>query len=344
MKPSSFCALIALAAPPAAAQDDCVLLHNGTRIDGVRVSHYDVRSLRYTKGGSAASVATDQVASITLGRFADVYRRGLSADQMLKVAREQLDARNPLLAQLGFVGAAARFFAAGEPAKATGALDALQKAIPDAGVITESYRQKFAYFTSLAATGAQNAAQVARQYRSDALSGSWPEGFVVEAEFFLAMAERGSPKDFAARLRAVIAKSDANPRIANRASVELAHSLRTAKDVEAARRLYRDVADRDGVDADSRAGALLGLGMLLLEQGTAADPAAFKQALLLFLRVRLETRDAGPGLHAEALYRAIVAADKWRGPDYSSIMARCRRLLSDEFPGTEWAKLAKDHH
>ena len=64
-------------------------------------------------------------------------------------------------------------------------------------------------------------------------------------------------------------------------------------------------------------------------------------ALLLFLRVRLETTDAWPSLQAEALYHAILAADKWRGPEYGLVMARCRRLLSEEFRETEWAEKAK---
>ena len=341
MKSRPCCALLTLVwALPAAAQDDCVFLHDGTRVDAVRVDSYDVHSLRYSKGGSN-TVAADQVTRVTLGRFSDVYRAGLEEEaRMLTLAREQLAAKNALLAQLGFLGAAARLFDAGEPAKATGVLEELQQAIPDAGVLPELYRRKFEYYLSLGAPGARDAAQVAGQYQSAAVSGSWPGGFVAEAGFFLVLAEPDRA-DFEGKLRAVVAKSDAAPLIASRARIELAHCLRRKKDFEAARRLYDEVQNRDVVDANSRAGALLGLGLLLLDQQKGPDTSVFKQALLLFLRVRLETREARAGLQAEALYHAIVAADKWRGPEYTLIMSRCRRLLLDEFPSTEWARLAK---
>jgi hypothetical protein len=54
--------------------------------------------------------------------------------------------------------------------------------------------------------------------------------------------------------------------------------------------------------------------------------------------VRLETRDAWPALHAEALYRAILAADKWRGPEFAYIMGRCRAVLLTDFRNSEWAE------
>ena len=141
MKSRPCCALLALVwALPAAAQDDCVFLHDGTRVDAVRIDGYDVHSLRYSKGGSN-TVAADQVAKVMLGRFGDVYRAGLEdAARMLTLAREQLAARNTLLAQLGFLAAAARWFDAGEPAKATGVLEEVQKAIPDAGVLPADER------------------------------------------------------------------------------------------------------------------------------------------------------------------------------------------------------------
>jgi tetratricopeptide (TPR) repeat protein len=325
----------------AAAQDDSVLLHDGSRVDAVRIDSYDVFTLRYSKGGNT-TVAADQVAKITLGKFSDVYRRGLADPSlMLTLAREQLAAKNTLMAQMGFLHAAARLFDAGEPAKATAVFEEVQKAIPAAAVLPELYRRKFEYYSSLGAGSLRDAAQVGKQYRSDAVSGSWPKGFLAEAELFLVLAEPDAV-DFQGKLRAVVARSDAAPLIGNRARIELANCLRRGKDFEAARRIYDEVQNRDGVDANSRAAALLGLGLLLLDEAKTADTAVFKQALLLFLRVRLETRDARAALHAEALYRAIVTADKWRGPEYTLIIGRCRRLLLDEFPSTEWAKLAKD--
>ena len=62
---------------------------------------------------------------------------------------------------------------------------------------------------------------------------------------------------------------------------------------------------------------------------------------MTFLRVRLETKDAWASLQADALYHAILAADKWRGSEYQTIMARCRGVLFSEFAGSEWAERAK---
>jgi hypothetical protein len=330
---------------PAFAQDDRVILTNGTTVDGVRVVSFNIRDLRYTKGSATENVSTDQVVKIELGKFKDTYRRGLrDPDMMLTVAREQLKENNNLLAQLGFVGAAAQFFDSNRAQEAVTSLEDLQKGIPEAGVLPEVYRQKFEYYMGLGQKGAANAKKVAEKYRFEATGGAWPQGLVVEAEFFEALAERvngGNPKDFQAKLRSVIAKAGSNPVVSNRANVQLAHSLRETKDEEGARRIYEDLAARDNVDSSTRAGAYIGLGMLLLDKAGSGDKEAAREAMMMFLRVRLQTKDAWPSLHAEALYHAVLAADKWRGSEYQTIMARCRGVLFSEFGGSEWAERAK---
>jgi hypothetical protein len=329
----------------AAAQEDRVTLANGTTVDGVKVVSFDIRDLRYTKGSSNESVTTDQVVKVELGKFKDVFRRGMrDPDLMLTLAREQLKDKNLLLAQLGFVGAAAQFFDSNQAQQAVTSLDDLQKGIPEAGMLPEVYRQKFEYYMGLGSKGAANAKKVAEKYRMDATGGAWPAGLVVEAEFFGAMADRangGDPKEFQSKLRTVIGKAGSNPIVANRANVQLANSLRESKDVEGARRIYEDLAERDGVDSSTRAGAYLGLGMLLLDKASGGDKEAAHAALLMFLRVRLQTKDAWPSLQAEALYHAVLAADKWRGSEYQTIMARCRGVLFSEFGNSEWAERAK---
>lgn len=335
--------LAALLAASAVAQDDTVTLINGTVVSGVRVTSFDIRSLKYSKGSATETVASDQIAKVELKKFADVYRRGLKdPDMMITVAREKLAEKDLLLAQLGFVGSSAQFFDDGEAGKAVGALEEMQKAIPEAGVLPEVYRQKFEYFMGQGAKGAASAALVAKKYQSDATSNAWPAGFMIEADFFAALADRKDPKDFQGKLKTIASKAGGNyPVVANRASVELAHSLRETKDVEGAQRLYDEVSKKDTADSSSRAGAYLGLGKILLEKSSAGDKESFKKAMLLFLRVRLETRDAWPSLHAEALYHAILAAQKWQGPEYGLVMGRCKRLLADEFGDTEWAEKAK---
>ncbi len=195
------------------------------------------------------------------------------------------------------------------------------------------------------ATNGQEAVKLAKKYHDDAQGGAWPPGFAIEAAFFGAIAERaagGSPKDLQPKLRDIIGKAHGvNPMVQNRANVWLANSLRETKDPEGARKIYEDLANRNGVDSNSRAGAFLGLGQLTMETAAPSDKEAFRKALLLFLRVYLETPDAWGSLHAEALYYAIQAADKWRGSDYQYIMARCRGVLYSSFADSDWTQRAK---
>lgn len=343
---STFVAAFLLALP-LVAQDDTVFLTNGSKVEGVKVTSFTVRDLKYTKGGSNDTVPTDQVLKVELGKFKDVYRIGLrDPDLLITKTREQVDEKNQLLAQAGFIAAANLFFDAGEKAAlAVGCLDELQKAYPEAGTIPEMYRLKFEYYMSQGPKGAKSAQAVATKYQNEATGGAWPKGLVTEAEFFLVMAERQGglpPKDFQVKLRNVLGKAMGNNQmVANRANIELAHSLRENKDPAGARKIYEELANKDGVDASSRGGAFLGLGHIALEEGGASNTEAYRKALLLFLRVHLETRDAWPSLHAEALYYAAIAAEKWKGNDFEYIRGRCRAVLYNEYGGSEWSERAK---
>lgn len=336
--------LAVLSAAAVTAQSDHVHLVNGKVIDGIRITGFDIRGLRYTKGGSNETVATDQVLKVELGEFKKVFARGMrDADLMLTLAREQLEAKNELLAQLGFVGAAQRFFDSDRASEAVAALNELEKALPEAGVLPDVYRQKFEYYMGLGPKGAQSAQTVAKKYENDAIGGAWPNGLATEAAFFQVLSEPSNAQEFQNKLRDIIGRARSNnPIVANRANVELAHSLRKANDAAGAKRVYEEIIGREGVDESSRAGAYLGLGIILADEAAASgDKDKFKDALLMFLRVRLETQGAWPALHAEALYRAILAADKWRGPEYSYIIGRCRGTLLSEFKNSEWAKLLR---
>jgi hypothetical protein len=333
--------LPALLALPVLAQDR-ITMTDGSVVENVRVTAFDVRNIKYTKGGAAEQASTDKVAKVELGKFKETFARGLrDPGVLLTQARETIADKNPLLAQFAFVNAASQFFDNDQPAEAVAALEEMQKAVPEAGLLPEIYRQKFEYYMGLP-NGQGNAAQVAKKYAADALSGAWPSGFGIEAEFYAVLSEKVAVKEFQAKLRGIIGKAGGvNPVVNNRANVELANSLRETKDFDGATKLYEEIVKKDVVDESARAGALLGLGKITFEQAGAADKDAFKKALLMFLRVRLETKDAWPSLQAEALYYAIQAADKWRGPEAGLIMGRCRNTLVGQFPGSEWAERAK---
>ena len=334
--------LIALAcATTAPAQSDKVYLLDGTVVKGVKVTEFSIRSLRYRRAGATESVESDQVAKIELGKFNKTYARGLrDAGLMLTLAREELADGPSVMAQLGFIAAGSGFLDEGSPAEAMSALNELQKAMPEAGSIADVYRLKFEYYINAGPKSASSALTVAKKYESDAIGGAWPNGFSVEAMFFQAMASNLSPEDFQTKLRSIISSSrSTNIVVANRANIQLANSLLQTNAIDEAKRIYENIAKSTNVDDTSLAGAYLGLGRILFSQGEDKEKA--KEALLMFLRVRLETRDAWPSLHAEALYNCILAARQWKGPEYARVMARCRRVLYAEFPNSEWAQRAR---
>jgi len=334
--------LLALAAAATApAQSDKVTLHDGTVVKDTKVLSFDVRNLRHKRKGSTESIPSDQVAKVELGRFKKVFARGLrDPGIMLTMAREQLAAKDVLLAQLGFVGAAETYFDFGSPAEAVSALNELHKSIPEAGSLPDVHRLKFEYYIGTGPKGVGNALKVAKKYEADAIGGAWPRGFAVEAQFFQAISTPAPPPEYQTKLRGIVTKARAsNPVVSHRANIELAHSLRKTGNVDEAKRIYDDIAKRDNVDQSSRAGAYIGLGQIIYDTG--GKPEA-REALLLFLRVRLETRDAWPSLQAEALYSAMQAARKWGGPESNYIRSRCRRMLLSEYPNSEWAKQAKN--
>jgi len=332
-----------VAAAAATAQSDRIHLVNGEVVKDVKVTDFDVRSIRYKKSGSDQSKPSDQVARVVLGDFKTVYARGLNdADLMLTLAKEQIEAKNSVMAQLGLTGASARYFDTGRPAEAVDALNLLEKTYPEGGLLPEVYRQKFEYYMGAGSSGVASALTVAKKYETAAIGGAWPPGFAIEAKFFQVLSEKSSPNEYQQALRGVISRAGGSNRtVANRASIELAHSLRESGKGEEAKRLYDDMVAKDGADDSSRAGAYLGLGKILFEEASNNDKDKYKEALLMFLRVRLETRDAWPSLQAEALYQASQAAIKWRGPEYRLIVARCRGVLLNDFKNSEWAEAVR---
>lgn len=345
MTPKSFAAsliALALAAPAVTAQSDKLLLVTGETLSDVSVTSWEIRNLTYKKDGRSQTLSNDQVAKITHGKFKDVFARGLNdPDVMLTLAREQQSAKNDVLAQLGMVAAANKFFDFGKDSEAVAALDELQKSYPAGGAIPFFYRLKFEYYMGVGKNGIASAVAIAKKYETDVISNAWPQGFAVEATFFRALAEQADIATYQRSLRGVVDSARGlNPIIANRANVELAHSLRNDKKEDEAKRIYESIIKSNGVDDSSLAGAYLGLGYVQMAQA-GNDKEQLKQALLNFLRVRLETTESWPGQQAEALYQAMQAAAKWQGPEYRLVYARCRAGLLGDYPNSEWAAQAK---
>lgn len=332
--------LFALLAPFASAQNDKITLTNGTVVEGVKVESYDMRYLRYSKGGSGKeNVNSSDVAKVELGKFREEFARGLNDPGILvTMAKEKVGDKDLVMAQFAYLRAAELFFDSGKAAEAMGALDDLAKAIPDAGVGLDAFRLKCDYYMSQGAKGIGSAQTLAKKFAADATAKGWASA-ALEGQYMEVLTSKKAPKEFQAALRASIATLGGNPVLSSRANVELANSLRETKAFAEAARIYEQVAG-DTKDVNARAGAMLGLGKVAFEQA-GEDKEAFKKALLLFLRVRLESKDAWPGLQADALYHSVLAADKWRGPEFNLVMARCRNLLLNEYPNSEWAERAR---
>lgn len=332
--------LFALLAPFVTAQNDTVTLTNGTVVTGVKVESYDMRYLRYSKGGSAKeNVNSPEVAKIELGKFKEEFARGVNDPGVLVTqAKEKVAEKDLVMAQFGYLRAAELFFDAGKAGEAMSALDDLAKAIPEAGVLLDAFRLKCDYFMSQGTKGVASAQALAKKFAADATAKGWSAA-ALEGQYMEVLTSKKAPKEFQAALKSVIATLGGNPVLSSRANVELANSLRETKAFGEASRLYQQVAD-DTKDINARAGAVLGLGKVAFEQA-GEDKEAYKKALLLFLRVRLENKDAWPGLQADALYHAVLAADKWRGPEFNLIMARCRNMLLGQYGNSEWAERAR---
>lgn len=345
---SQFAAFLFCTALPVLAQNDSVWLTTGEIVRDVAVTSWDVRALKYTKGGGNETVSSDKVAQVVLAKYKDQYRRGIDGrdpDFFLGSAGECVAAKNLLLAQFGYHAAARLWFDNGEAAKAVSALDELVKQCPDAGLLPEVYRMKFEYYMGRGQAGARDASAVAKKYIADANGNAWPAGLALEGEFFAAMAERvggGEAKAFESRLREIVGRALGNfPQIANRANVQLGNSLRDSGKNEDARKIYQDIVDKEGVDENARAGAYIGLGSIRSAEGSPGAKEAYREAMLLFLRVRIEAKGSWDSLQAEALYGAMDAALKWGGEDSRTIAGRCKFLITTEYADTEWAGRAK---
>lgn len=348
MKNTCLGLVLAASSLPLAAQDRIHLV-SGAVIENARVQSFDINQLRYAAKGATETMSSDKVARLEMEKFADVYKRGISSNdpgQFVVVAKDKDRVKDATLAQLGLVKAANLFMDQGQEAQAFAVLDELQKEYPTGGLVPEVFRLKMEYYLSKGPDGARNANIVATKYVTEATTGAWPQGFLYEGEFFKILADGAGgaidPQTFQARLRDQLPKVQGTyPVLASRISVQMAHSMREHGNPDGARKIYEEILTKDAVDANSRAGAYLGLGQLRMTSADASNKDAYKEALLLFLRVRLETKECWPSLQAEALYNSILAAEKWQGEDWRYVKGKCLFLLANEYPNTEWAARAK---
>ena len=127
------------------------------------------------------------------------------------------------------------------------------------------------------------------------------------------------------------------PALGNRTQLWIGTAMRLQGQDANAKKIFEDLSEKESVDVNTRAGAFLGLGHLEFAQGSATNRDSYREALLDFLRVYVETKEADSNLVAEALHFACESADKWGGQDSAFMNRRLKLILTQDYPNSSWA-------
>ncbi|MEM7201890.1 MAG: hypothetical protein AAF628_16605 [Planctomycetota bacterium] len=338
--------LIASCAAPLTAQKDHIVWTDGTITRDCRITDFTWREVKFTDQGRSEAKPADAVARLHVEKVQNAFKRALAAtskdDKYLEFRRqaEKLSKSDPFLAQFGYVEASRLLVQNGQLGEAFALLEKMESELPDAGLRPEVYRIKMD--VQLARGDAASAKVVAKKYADTALQQGWPDGFVHEAEYFSIMARAAAEELDAggrrAEMETLLGKTDGSfPSVADRARVQLANAARDGGRVDEALEAYEQVLNKAGVDEGTRAEALIGQGHAHLKQGDPSNTEPYREAMLAFLRVYLETESAPAERKAEALHFAAEACDKWRGPDAGQMARRLRGFLRRDYAETSWA-------
>lgn len=342
-------ALAVAALSPLAAQD-VIEWTDGTKTDRAKVTDFTTLEIKWTAGGSEKK-SSDLVRSLTVAKAREMFKRGYSArdqkaaecaDLFIGVAKEEAG-KNPFLAQFGYWEAAAFLFENGKEDEGIPILDELIAKLPDSGFVPRAFVLKLEYY--LATGKAKSADKVAKDYNSMAVTKGFPEAYVRESELYqvLAQAAGGALKgsELRSQLEVIVTRTEASvPVLAARARVYVANSLRQEGKLDEAAALYTKITEQKALDKPTLAMAMLGTGHIHLARASEANKEGYRDALMAFLHVYVDTQDAAADVVAEALYYGAEAAKKWGGTDSNLIAARLRGNLRNDsrFNGTEWAK------
>ncbi len=341
---------VALAAslPIRAQQEDTIHWIDGTVLEGVRVTDFTVFEIKWQARGAAESKSADQVRRVDIKRVNEAYKRAFSAPLSEQVGQFLLEAEKrakakDFLAQFGFQEAANRLLENAEWNEGFQTLEKMVAAIPDAGLLPELYRQKLAYYLGRGKEAAKEAQTVAKKYTQQVTSQSLPKGFAVEAEYYELMADVAagmSDGDFATRLQALMGRAEGvQPMIANRVRLQIARIAQNTGKVDDARRIYDELLRKPAaLDQDTHALALVGTGHLHFKAADATNLAAYRAAMMAYLRAYVLCPEADDETKAEALYHAAQAAERWKGADARLIQGRTRAVLRRDFAETTWGK------
>ncbi|MBK8975719.1 MAG: hypothetical protein IPM29_07320 [Planctomycetes bacterium] len=338
----SSAALLAALALTAAlpAQRDRIELMDGTVIDRVQVRSFDLRNVEFRRNGRDEQQSTDTVAELRVERVLDAYKQafadasGSRAATFVSTAERLTD---PFLQQFGYYEAARSMRRNGDMAGAFQALSELEQKLPNSGFVPELYRFKLDYYLSKGTEGARDAMKVAKDYETATLTRGYPTGFQNEAKYYLlraeALAGQTTPSKYITAMQTLADSSRGTPWIAARARLAVADTQRSQSQVADARAGYERLLAAESTSEGVRAGAWLGLGHCYFLEGSASNKDPFREALLAFLRVYVETPDADAATVAESLHMGAQAAEKWGGPEATRMARTLRYRLERDYPG-----------
>ncbi len=344
-----FTTALLLAASSSLFAQDVITWVDGTTTDRARVSDFNVIEIKWLGGGSSDKRSSDQVLDLSVAKVQETFKRGYAAkdqnaadtaDMFLGVAREEMT-KTPFLAQFGLWEAGKFLMEVGKEAEAFPIFDELMTKLPDSGFVPRAMAMKLDYYF---ATGkVKNAAKLAKDYRELATTKGFPIGYVNEADFYVVMSGAGGikPAELRGQLENLMARTESSsPMVANRCRLQVANSWRLEGKIEEAQALYTRLAQAKIIDTSTLAGAMLGTGHLYLAKASGGDKEAYREAMLAFLHVYIDTPGASPDIIAEALYHGADAATKWGGNDHRLVAGRLRYMLRSDsrFNDTEWAK------
>jgi tetratricopeptide (TPR) repeat protein len=158
----------------------------------------------------------------------------------------------------------------------------------------------------------------------------------------LEIEERNDSKKALTGYQELQAKAAEFPDVANMARLRVGYVMIQQGQIDKARKFFEDIVkDRQASDTAIVAGAYNGLGSTYISK---EKPSAeeYDQALFLFFRTIFHygSELAGTELRAEALYKGAVCLAARAGENNQKRATQLFKQCKDEFPTSEWGKLA----
>ncbi len=341
---TAFLSVLVAFAAPVAAQNDSITWTDGSVTKGVTVTGFTIRQASYKTRGSTEQKSSDMVLKMDISKVKDKYRRAFTAGRDDRVAQFLMIAESlkeqPFLSQFGYMEAAQMLLDNEQYGDAFGVLEEMTTACPDSGFVPILYRAKCEYY--LGRQQKSDLAKVAGAFAAAAQTQAYPQGYVIEAEYYRALARalngELTPDALRKEMQGILRRADPNfPVIAGRARLSIADNLRIEGKIAEAKNEYQDLIDDDKTAPTLLPAAWLGLGHTFAAEGTPNTRELYRSALLAYLRVYLDDASSD-ALKAESLYFGAQAAQNWGGEGAARHRSILRGRLLNHYPDSSWAK------